>query len=342
MTSLNGVLKTGKHLLPTESCLHISSVGMVDIEHANYQCSFSKLIISPRIRSTTRFITFPNGSMFETLQNDEIDQLIERFGQSSHKQRSWRKSIIQLMLLVLVLAVTWLTVHYGTPNLSRTVADTIPVEVIIEEGQRAYTSMESVHFVNSQLDEDIIKQYQDRFKAIAPEHVNGFEYKLHIKHSETLGANAFAFPSGDIVVTDELIQLAEHEDEVVQVLLHEIGHVEERHAVRSLVQASTLLLIAVAVSGDMGSASTFLIGIPALMLNSNYSRRMESEADEYALKEIERLQLDPMHFANILQKLEASKQEEEGGERVGKGYFASHPHTKHRIERFKVLSSPTR
>ncbi len=51
-------------------------------------------------------------------------------------------------------------------------------------------------------------------------------------NGRAVGANAFALPSGIVVMTDELVELAKTDDELVAVLAHEIGHVRGRHALR--------------------------------------------------------------------------------------------------------------
>jgi predicted Zn-dependent protease len=308
----------------------VDNSGIASIPDSKAKYPFSKLAVSPRLGNCARFITFPNGFLFESENNDTIDALIDTYGTSSLSSHNSHKIYIQSSLLVMVLFSVWYGVHYGLPKLAQKVTNSIPIETIIEQGQLAYEEMEEDHFTESKLDAESQALIHQRFKEVIPKDSNEFSYRLHIKKSDSIGANAFAFPSGDIVITDALINLTEHEDEVVAILLHEIGHVEKKHAVKSLVQASALLLVVIAVSGDIASTSTLLIGIPALMLNSSYSREMESEADQYALLEMKNRNLDPAHFINILQRLR--KQTENQAE---DGYFNSHPNIEDRIEIFK-------
>ncbi len=326
---IHGLLTSGKKSIKRKADINIDELGVVSIQGSKVHCQFSKLAISPRLGSSARFLTLPNGYLFETENNDVIDALIKKNGQSSLRSHGNYKKYIQISILASVLLSVWSTVHYGMPKLSQSVADTIPIETVIEQGQLAYDDMAETHFTKSKLDQKVQDQITKRFNDIVPDDSSGFSYRLHIKNSESIGANAFAFPSGDIVVTDALINLSENEDEIVAVLLHEIGHVEKKHAVKSLVQASALLLIVIAVSGDIASASTLLVGIPALMLNSSYSRKMESEADQYALVEMKKRKLNPVHFTNLLQRLKKQDDVQTEG-----GYFNSHPHIEDRIAIF--------
>jgi|GEM_PF-1479320 len=60
---------------------------------------------------------------------------------------------------------------------------------------------------------DHLKHYQLRFREMP-----GWD-------DDTQIANAFALPSGDILVTDRLMEMAGKPEELDAILLHEIGHV---------------------------------------------------------------------------------------------------------------------
>ena len=86
-----------------------------------------------------------------------------------------------------------------------------------------------------------------------------------------MGANAFALPNGTIVVTDDLVKLAEHDDELVAVLAHEIGHVVSRHALRRVLQDSGVMLLVAGITGDIVSISSLAAALPTLLIEAKYS-----------------------------------------------------------------------
>ena len=95
-----------------------------------------------------------------------------------------------------------------------------------------------------------------------------------------MGANAFALPGGDIVLTDDLARLmADMPDALVGVLAHELGHVRHRHGMRAVVQAGLVGVVAGLVIGDF---SALLAAAPAVLAEASYSRDFEREADEDA------------------------------------------------------------
>src|SRR5690606_40050887 len=99
---------------------------------------------------------------------------------------------------------------------------------------------------------------------------------------------AFAMPGGTILLTDELVQLAEALQpqqpqqaltQILGVLAHEVGHVEHRHALRQFVQGT---IVAAAVTWYLGDVSSLLAAAPTALLNTRYTRNFEREADAYA------------------------------------------------------------
>lgn len=127
-------------------------------------------------------------------------------------------------------------------------------------------------------------------------------YRLVFRDSPDLGANAIALPSGIIVVTDALVGLAHDEREVLGVLAHEAGHVQQRHGLRLLLQASTLTLVLGFAVGDFTSLVTLA---PVVLLQAKYSRDFEREADAYAADVLRRHGIRPAVLADMLERIEA-------------------------------------
>jgi Zn-dependent protease with chaperone function len=129
------------------------------------------------------------------------------------------------------------------------------------------------------------------------------EHTLLFRNGGPLGANAFALPDGTLIVTDELIALAEGDDEVLAVLAHELGHVQLRHGVRLLLQGSATALFMAWYFGDVGS---LLASAPTLLVQAGYSRGMEGEADDFAVRMLRERGQSPALLAGMLEKLRAA------------------------------------
>ena len=83
-------------------------------------------------------------------------------------------------------------------------------------------------------------------------------------------------------MTDELVELAEEENEIVAVLAHEVGHVRGRHSLRLLLQDSVAALLLVGILGDVSTASLIVASVPSVLVEAKHSREIEAEADDFA------------------------------------------------------------
>jgi Zn-dependent protease with chaperone function len=166
-------------------------------------------------------------------------------------------------------------------------------------------------------------------------------YTLHFRDGGPVGANALALPDGTIVVTDQLLALAAHDEEIFAVLAHELGHINRRHSLRMLIQGS---IVAFVVSWYIGDVSSVAAGAPTLLLQARYSRDHEREADNYGADMLKANGISPRRLADMLTKLEAAhlSKVEKAAEKERSppaadkprisDYLASHPATRERID----------
>jgi Zn-dependent protease with chaperone function len=111
--------------------------------------------------------------------------------------------------------------------------------------------------------------------------------------------NAFALPGGHIVFNQSIINLLTDE-ELLAVLAHELVHVEQRHGIRSVIQASG---IAVLWSAYLGDVSALAQEAGTLLLIQKNSRAFEQEADLLAVKKLEKIGLSKDLLISTLTKL---------------------------------------
>lgn len=128
-----------------------------------------------------------------------------------------------------------------------------------------------------------------------------------------------------------MVDLAQHDDELVAVAAHEVGHVVRRHGLRGVLQNSLTALLLILVVGDVGSAGSFVAALPTLLVQLHYSRDFETEADDYALDYMKQAGVPLHRFSDLMQRLEAAR----GPGRDVPAFLASHPATQERIARFK-------
>ena len=146
-------------------------------------------------------------------------------------------------------------------------------------------------------------------------------YRFHVIPSDDI--NAFAVPGGEIFVYRGLLdQLERRPDLVAAVLAHEIQHVERRHGLRSFYQA---LSVGAVTLWTFGLSNDFGETLSRALINTRYSRHLESEADERALNLLQAAQFPTRAMPEALLKLAESRQSWQPPV-----WLSSHPHPTHR------------
>jgi Zn-dependent protease with chaperone function len=145
------------------------------------------------------------------------------------------------------------------------------------------------------------------------------------------------------VFTDQLVNLADNDDMLQSIMLHEIGHVYYRHSMQGVVRQAGVSVAIVVLTGDISSvATTLLVLLPAFMIQSQYSREFEWQSDGYALEQMLTRGIDTNSFADIMEKMSTVSSSSSDGidEEEASDYFSTHPATQQRIDRFREAAKP--
>lgn len=238
-----------------------------------------------------------------------------------------------LVALLVSVLVMFAGLRWGVPAAAQLAAHTLPAGLDSRIGTESLALMEKISFQPSALpaarQQALAQQLAARCRqqACPP-------YRLLFRHSPMFGANALALPGGTVVVTDALVELAQHDEEILAVLAHELGHVQHRHSLRLALQGIGAGAILVAVTGDVGSVTDLAAGLPSLLLQSGYSRDMEREADAYALAWLNAACIPPQRFADLLGRLDKRPSDTPS-------LLGSHPGTQERTGPFRVAGGCT-
>ncbi len=303
------------------------------------QIALAELKISPRLGNTMRRIEFPGGGACETSDNDAVDVLERRrLGKrrSSQMQRwvhklesKFRYAVLAVAILVVVV---WGSISVGIPVLAKHVAFSVPVNTSSLFGDDVLEVMDQITFSESELSERQQSEIAAQFFHMTETMPSEYSFQLVFRKGGEVGANAMALPSGTVVVTDELVKLVRHDDELTSILAHEIGHVVHRHILRQMVQSSAVGLLVVGLTGDLSTVSLMAASLPTMMTEMHYSREFEREADQFAYDYMVKNRINPIHFANVMERLmEAHDVKEEGNS----GFFSTHPATQERVKLFQ-------
>jgi Zn-dependent protease with chaperone function len=312
--------------------------------------------VSDRLGNVERKLAFEDGSVFSTEDNAAVDSLfhqnksISGFVHAFESNTGW-----VAFALVAIVVFSFSFFKWGLPWASNQIADALPHKTNELIGQGGLEFLDEYIFDESELDEKQIEQIRAHFVVellpLEPSSA-AIDYRLHFRKwgSEKRGIpNALALPSGDIVLTDKFVELTQSQDEIDAVLLHEMGHVQNRHGLQMLIEGSIVTVIVMLVTGDNSGIVDMGLGVGSLLVSSNYARGHESEADLYAFERMLDAQMDPQAFSNIMRRMTEYMQgtktrsgdqlrEAKDEDRNLMDYLSSHPNTAERIERAKRYS----
>ncbi len=158
---------------------------------------------------------------------------------------------------------------------------------------------------------------------------------LNFKVYKTDQVNAFACADGSVRVYTGLMDLMT-DDEVMGVLGHEIGHVGLKHTKKQFQQA--MLVVAaryglMAAGGTVAALSASQLGdLGQTLASSSFSRKQESEADDYGYDFLVKNGKNPYFMAMAFEKLESLNANAKTSSAVN-NLFSTHPDTQKRISR---------
>lgn len=285
--------------------------------------------ISARVGSIPRRVTFPDGSLFETPDNDGVDRYLAARGRGGAGIVHWLEQF-RLRLLVIVLvafALGGAVYRWGVPALVEIAVRTTPPIVPQLMGQGTLQALDKTTFSATKLPEERRRAIAEGFARIAAASPRGTgSYSLNFRDGGLIGPNAFALPDGALVITDQLVDLAGGDTEmIVGVLAHEIGHVELEHSLRQFYRAAGMTGLIMLIAGDVGSSVEDVLVQGSGLLALSYSRAAEAEADRRSVELMAKAGYDPAAIARFFTLLE-----EKLGDKAGSSILSTHPGTPQR------------
>ena len=287
---------------------------------------------SLRIADTPRWLYLPGGGACVTKDNDAVDAMMRprRYDRILYRWES--RPAYAALCVALVAAAAWFFIDRGVPVLAEAVAERIPVEAEARVGESTLEGMERFTLYPSRVPPARQAELRSRLAEMMRAAGESTAYRVEFRESKRVGPNAFALPSGIIVITDELVMLAKADEEILGVLAHEVGHVRYRHTMRRLLEGSATALLIAGLTGDIASTTSLAASAPALLLQTRYSRDDERQADAYAMALMQKSGISPRHLAAILDRIESSVKGHEGAPT----FLSSHPATKERAALFNA------
>lgn len=247
---------------------------------------------------------------------------------------AFERSPTQLLTAtVFALLLVFSMVKWGIPWVAMQLAQIIPddtVQDIGHETERRMLAKTAVSTLSLDYQQHMTQRFQQEIAQ--PNHVPA---KLIFRQGNRIGANAMAIPNNTIIVTDELVQLAGNEEEVLAVLAHEQGHLVRKHAMQKIISASSVAFTWKLLNYD---GSSLISSAAVALSHADYSQRLERDADHYAMHHLHANGISSLHLSNFLQRVENMRlsQPEQKQDKVYNfdlsAWLKTHPDEEQRIQ----------
>lgn len=178
--------------------------------------------------------------------------------------------------------------------------------------------------------------YAQRLNRIVSRHRTVSGLPINYKVYKVADVNAFATADGSVRVFKGLMDVMT-DNELLAIMGHEIGHVinrDTRDAMKKALQRSAVRNAAAANSGALGKLSRSQVGgVADYLMGASFSRRQETEADDYSYGFLKRNGYNVMALATSFEKLANLSGGGQGG-RVA-SIISTDPDSKSRAQRVR-------
>jgi Zn-dependent protease with chaperone function len=286
------------------------------------------------VGSIPRTVTFRSQGVFETRDNDAMDAIVGAISGSRSgvipALESFRPRLI--VFVVAAIALCFALYRFAMPALVEVAVAVTPPVVPELMSRGVMLSLDQAVFAPSKLSGEKRSALTTAFERLAALSARGSSagseaFKLEFRAGGAIGPNAFALPDGTIVLTDELVEMANDDEMILGVLAHEIGHVEHEHSLRQLYRAAGATALIMLIGGDIGAGTEDLLIQGTALLTLSHSREAESQADRYSVELMHQAGHDAAAIARFFELLR-----DRLGDVGENDFLSTHPATPERIE----------
>jgi predicted Zn-dependent protease len=262
------------------------------------------------------------------ITNKETHELLfnfyNDFGFTKSTYNSLKTKPIKMILgggIVLISLLT-LIYYFALPTVAEHAAASLPYSIEEELGTSTVNQVLSMSSIDSVKSKNINLFFKElNYK---PTH----KVSIHVIKSDMV--NAFAVPGGHIFVYSGIIDKMKSKDELSALLAHEYSHLKFRHSLKSVCRnLSSYLFLSVLLS-DVNGIVAILAQNADMLINMDFSRSMEKEADTEGLKLMLQSRVNPNGMINLFHRL-ADETPKITENKVFE-MVSSHPQTKERIK----------
>ncbi|KAF7600010.1 MAG: hypothetical protein CGU29_03485 [Candidatus Dactylopiibacterium carminicum] len=196
----------------------------------------------------------------------------------THRRRP-RTRLGLLLIFIACLGALCLGASLAAPTLARNLADSLPASWIRQSSEDLLKRLDGRHLAPSLASDAEQQMLRAQFSTLTAPASGAPPYRLVFRRSGHPEVLLFTLPSGDIVITDRFFERVQDPGVRLALLCHELGHLQQRHALRNAVEYNLVWLAGAALFGNADSAVRALThGLAAV----RYSPEQIQEATVYA------------------------------------------------------------
>ncbi len=245
------------------------------------QTSLQQISLSDSVGNLPVRVSFPDGWVFVPEENDDIRELLQKKGKKSLRIRQIESNLWLIFVsVVFCVAMLFAGYRYAIPWISHYAARMLPDSVPVFVGDKVLEQLGG-QFKESHIPAEQQQAIRKRV-ALLQQQLPDMPFPVQIEFRGSDIANAFTLPGGKIVLLDPLVDLAQSDQQLDGVILHEMGHVYHRHVMERLVESSLIAVVVASLTGDTSGVVHQMIGAGVFVMNTGLSRDMERQADQFA------------------------------------------------------------
>ena len=224
-----------------------------------------------------------------------------------------------LLLIFAFLILGAFTFFYVVPWMGEKAVNLVPIATEISLGE----SIGDMYATENELNDSASYYVREFVKQLELD--DTYDIDVRIIDSDVI--NAFALPGGKIFIYSGIIDKMESYPELVALLGHEVTHVVNRHSLKSICRSAATSIFIASLFGDITGISSGILSQADQFKQLNYSRELETEADDNGLEIMIENKVDPQGMTDLLKLLK-----EQGAELPHyMKYLSTHPDTESRI-----------
>ncbi len=221
------------------------------------------------------------------------------------------------MLAIVLAAYLWFV-----PWLGERVAMSFSKDHEISMGEQMYRSVMSNYKTDQRKTKLLNEFYQQLNYQV------GYPVQITVVSSNEV--NAFAIPGGHIVVYDAILSNMKTPEELAALLGHESSHIALRHSLRNMFRSVARKMFLSLVVGSESGIASVLIDNADNLKGLQYSRSLETEADDNGMHLMAANQIDPQGMLRLMDLLQ-----QESGNVQQANFLSTHPVFDRRIDNIR-------